>query len=214
MLPQSETVPGSPDHQQDFSSPSPEQDASIIATTNEISLPTIVVVDSSKAPEEQKKTQVTLYKPTTSHVVKAKKTSPKKKFAQKSLKVIRRLDSTKTKIASVTAIAAPVALANPNSSLNGRKGLFGNHGPPLTGSGSNKEGLIGAKKAANKAGVQKFGSGSTNFNGGYKGPQVHGGKFAFITRVKGIIAFFSLSRAFFITSNLFIESFYKSSHES
>ncbi|TRY61666.1 hypothetical protein TCAL_05747 [Tigriopus californicus] len=56
-------------------------------------LPTIVVVDSSKAPDEQKRTQITLYKPEFSKQIQ----STGKKVAQRSQRVLRRLDSTKTK---------------------------------------------------------------------------------------------------------------------
>lgn len=62
-------------------------------------LPTIVVVDSSKAPDEQKRTQITLYKPDFSKQIQ----TTGKKVAQRSQRVLRRLDSTKTTQSATTA---------------------------------------------------------------------------------------------------------------
>lgn len=71
-------------------------------------LPSIVVVDSSKEPEEQKRTQITIYKPANHVVVPNAGASNNSKTAFKkgpSSRVQRRLGVSRSKISSVTALS-------------------------------------------------------------------------------------------------------------
>eukprot|EP00095_Tigriopus_kingsejongensis_P010898 maker-scaffold348_size200312-snap-gene-0.24 protein:Tk10898 transcript:maker-scaffold348_size200312-snap-gene-0.24-mRNA-1 annotation:"neuronal calcium sensor 2-like" len=77
-------------------------------------LPTIVVVDSSKAPDEQRRTQITLYKPELSP-----KNAPGRGIHTRQPRVLRRLDSSKSKISSLTTLATNSKATPPLRNGNG-----------------------------------------------------------------------------------------------
>ena len=84
-------------------------------------LPRIVVVDSSKAPDEQKRTQITIYNPKKDNSAAAQTTAAAtEKSNKRSNRVQRRIDSSKSKLSSVSAISATVI----NMNQEGEKVIF------------------------------------------------------------------------------------------
>ena len=67
-------------------------------------LPTIVVVDSSKAPEEQAKTQITIYNPKKERGTHPKQLMQSAKKGKRANRVQRRIDSSKSKISAVAKL--------------------------------------------------------------------------------------------------------------